>query len=311
MRVVITHTDLDGVASAAILARSLNRIDRYVFAQPQTLSRALSAIKCSDECEIYICDLSPNSGNFGTLLGILKKLVKAGARVWWFDHHVWDPSWVEGALDAGIRLNQDTSTCSAGIVHRQFGSGDSVSERIARAACSLDLWVFDDWVGNFLARYVGYSKSEDWRRKAVAKLATGLLLDEEVFMAVEDSIDRELKILSEALRKCGVTDVCGVRVAYYYKSVKDHVTSYVAALLMSRFKADMAVICRRGSVSLRSRGRVDVREVALRLGGGGHHNAAGFSLRPPWIYRVLLLLGLSGPYVRWCMAKIERALCEP
>lgn len=309
MRVVVTHTDLDGVASAAILTRSLSRVDKYVFAQPQTLSKALSAIECSDGCEVYICDLSPNSDNFGAILGALRRLVEAGAKVWWFDHHVWNPSWIEGALDAGVRLNQDTSTCSAGIVYRQMGDGDPVSERIARATCSLDLWVFDDWLGNFLARYVGYSKSEDWRRRVVAKLASGALLDEEVLAAVEDSVDRELRILSEALRKCGVRDVCGVRVAYYYKSVKDHVTSYIAALLMSRLKADMAVICRRGSVSLRSRGRVDVREVAARLGGGGHHNAAGFSVRPPWVYRFLLLLGLTGPYVRWCMTNIERVLC--
>ncbi len=30
--------------------------------------------------------------------------------------------------------------------------------------------------------------------------------------------------------------------------------------------------------SLRSRGRVDVGSIATKLGGGGHHNAAGFTL---------------------------------
>ncbi|MBI5499328.1 MAG: DHH family phosphoesterase [Deltaproteobacteria bacterium] len=34
-------------------------------------------------------------------------------------------------------------------------------------------------------------------------------------------------------------------------------------------------------VSLRSRGRVDVAELARRHGGGGHHNAAGCTLEPP------------------------------
>jgi phosphoesterase RecJ-like protein len=32
-------------------------------------------------------------------------------------------------------------------------------------------------------------------------------------------------------------------------------------------------------VSLRSRGRVDVGSIAVRHGGGGHHNAAGFNAR--------------------------------
>ena len=31
--------------------------------------------------------------------------------------------------------------------------------------------------------------------------------------------------------------------------------------------------------SLRSRGRVDVGAIAVELGGGGHHNAAGFTLK--------------------------------
>lgn len=309
MRVVVTHTDLDGVASAAILTRSLGNVDKYVFTQPQALSKVLSTIKCSSGCEVYICDLSPNSGNFSSLLEALKNLANYDARIWWFDHHIWDLSWTERVLDLGVRLHQDISTCSAGIVYRSLGVGDAVSERVAKAACSLDLWSFDDWIGNFLARYVGYSKSDDWRRKVTIKLAAGTLLNEEVLKAVEDSVDRELKILSEALRKSGVSEVCGFKVVYYYKSVKDHITSYVAALLMSRFKADIAIICRRGSVSLRSRGKVDVSEVARKLGGGGHHNAAGFSIHPPWIYRVLLLLSISEPYLKWCTSRIEDAIC--
>lgn len=310
MRIVVTHTDLDGIASAAIITRSLSKVDKYVFTQPHTLHRVLSRIKCLEDCDIYICDLSPNHGNISSILSTVRKLVENGTKIWWFDHHVWEPSWVESVLNAGVRLSQDTSTCSAGIVYRQLGFGDSISEHIARAACSLDLWVFDDWLGNFLARYVGYSKSEDWRKKVAIKLSKGVMLDEEVLKAVEESMDRELKILSEAIRKGGVSDICGIRVVYYYKSVKDHITSYVATLLMSRFNADMAVICRRGSVSLRSRGKVDVREIAKKLGGGGHPNAAGFSLRPPWPYRVLLLINISRPYVKWCMSRIKTVLCE-
>ena len=34
-------------------------------------------------------------------------------------------------------------------------------------------------------------------------------------------------------------------------------------------------------VSLRSKGSVDVRVVAVSHGGGGHRNAAGFSISPP------------------------------
>ncbi|MCX8208851.1 MAG: DHHA1 domain-containing protein [Sulfolobales archaeon] len=310
MRIVVTHTDLDGVASAAIITRAFGSVDRYVFIQPQALPRALSSINCSSGCEIYISDLSPNGESVSSLLKNLRRLAGSGARIWWFDHHVWDSTWIKEVLGIGVRLVQDMSTCSAGLVYRELSSGDTVSERLSRAACSLDLWVFDDWLGNFLARYVGYSKSENWRRKVTAKLSSGSLLDRGIAEVVEDSVDRELKILSEALRKCGISDICGIKTVHYYKSVRDHVTSYIAALLMARYGADMAVICRRGSVSLRSRGSIDVREIAKKLGGGGHRYASGFSVRPPLVYRVLLLLGISSPYVRWCLSRIRRAICE-
>jgi len=308
-RLVITHTDLDGVASAAIISRQLGKVDKYIFTQPHILHKAISAIKCSDECEVYICDLSPNNSNYLEIKEGIRKALSSGARIWWFDHHIWERKWIESLLDMGVRLAIDVTTCSAGVVLKHVGNNDPVSKRLAEATCSLDMWVFNDWLGNFLARYVGFSKSENWRRKVVDRLASGHLLDEEVMRVVEDSVDRELKIISEALKKAVVRDVCGHRVAYYYKSVKDHVTSYVAATLMSRYGADVAVICRKGSVSLRSNGRVDVREVAKKLGGGGHPNAAGFSVKPPTLLKVLLFFGIKGPFLKWCMSKVEKFLC--
>ena len=41
--------------------------------------------------------------------------------------------------------------------------------------------------------------------------------------------------------------------------------------------------------SLRSRGEVDVGAIASNLGGGGHHNAAGFTVRKPFGVAVEML----------------------
>jgi oligoribonuclease NrnB/cAMP/cGMP phosphodiesterase (DHH superfamily) len=309
--VVVTHTDLDGTASAAILLRYLGRIDKFLFIQPSNLAKALSGLNCGNECSVYICDLSPNSSNFTVIAKSLSKLVGKGVTVWWFDHHIWDANWISELGRIGVRLFIDRYTCAAGAVVKYLGIADEVSVRLARAACSLDMWVFDDWLGNFLARYVGFSKSSNWRRRTAEKLSLGGLFDEEVLRVVEESVDRELKILSEALRKSKVREVCGgIRIAYYYKSVKDHVTSYIASLQMSRFSADVALICRKGSASLRSRGSVNVREVAKKLGGGGHEYAAGFSIRPRLLHRILLYLGITGPYTEWCVSRVEEALCR-
>jgi len=120
---------------------------------------------------------------------------------------------------------------------------------------------------------------------------------------VEDEVTKELKLLSKVLRKSGIVDVEGVRVAYYFKGNDEHITSFIANLLLSRFNADIAVICRRGSVSFRSRS-YNVREIAKRLGGGGHVRAAGAPLKPPLIIRIASLLGLRILHVKWCLSKV-------
>ena len=60
---------------------------------------------------------------------------------------------------------------------------------------------------------------------------------------------------------------------------------------------------------MRSRGSVNVREIAKKLGGGGHEYAAGFPIRPKPLHRFLLYLGITNPYTEWCVSKVEKALC--
>ena len=61
----------------------------------------------------------------------------------------------------------------------------------------------------------------------------------------------------------------------------DETDPLIDAVRIAR-EADVAALCKEQSdggwkVSLRSRGRVDVSAIAVELGGGGHHNASGFS----------------------------------
>ena len=56
----------------------------------------------------------------------------------------------------------------------------------------------------------------------------------------------------------------------------------VADLLHTAHDAEIAAVCKKGTdgtvrVSLRSRDRIDVGEIAAGLGGGGHRSAAGFT----------------------------------
>ena len=68
-------------------------------------------------------------------------------------------------------------------------------------------------------------------------------------------------------------------------------------LVRTAAEAEVAMVCKQvadggWTVSMRSKGRVDVSAAAVALGGGGHRFAAGFSSTatstPPWPRRAAL-----------------------
>ncbi len=305
--VIVTHTDLDGLTSAALLLRKLGRYDRLFFIQPHQLHRALNQVP--NASEVYISDLGVNPANFDRVKAQVRRVIESGGSVEWFDHHVWDPHWIEDLIDVGVKLHIDTSTCGAGVVAKYLGLDDEVSRKLVSAACSVDLWRFDDPLGNFLARFSGLKGGKKWKEGVVRKLSKFSGIDSEILEAVEEAISRELKVVTSAIKKAGIKEVGGVRLAYYFKGDEEHLTSYVANALMSRFRADVAVICRKGSVSLRSYS-LDVRSVAKALGGGGHPRASGARLNPPLLIRFLSLLGVKSLHLRWCVNKVINALKE-
>ena len=302
LRVVVTHTDLDGIASAALILRELGGIDRLYFIQPHRLYSVLARVP--NGAELYITDLGANSSTISRVVAELRRVVRSGGRVRWFDHHVWDGEWVSAVTDAGAELYIDRGTCATDVVAKNLPVRDPTVRALVDATCSVDLWVFNHWLGNYLSRFAGFRGGSEWKGYVVRKLASfSGELDEEVLGVVEKCVDRELSVIGKALRRAGLADLGGLKVVYYLKGDEEHLTSYIANALMSRFSAEVAVICRRGSVSLRSRG-VNVREVAKALGGGGHTYAAGAPLKPPLYIRLLYLLGIRGPHLKWCVRRV-------
>lgn len=303
-RVLITHTDLDGVASGALILKKFGHLDRIYFTQPHNLHVRLAGVP--NGSAVYITDIGVNKTSFDKIKENVKRVLSSGGEVFWFDHHVWEESWIKELAELGVSLYVDRSTCSAGVVYKYLGV--EASEELVRAACSVDLWLMNDWRGNFLSRYVGYVGGASWKEKALKKLA-GFdgTIDSEISDMVEKAITKELKIYDKALKKAKIRECGGVKVVYYLKDQEEHLTSYIANILLSRYEADIAVICRRGSISLRSR-TLNVREVALSMGGGGHPRAAGASLKPDLVRRLMYFLGLRSFYAEWCVNKVLKQL---
>ena len=284
----------------------MGNYDRLHFAQPHQLYAVLG--KIPNGSEVYITDLGVNPSTLDRVIEQIRRIINSGGKVYWFDHHVWDESWIKTVKDLGVNLFIDRSTCTAGVVAKYLNvSGEGV-DVLVKATCSLDLWRFDHWLGNYLGKVVGYKGGSKWKEYIVKKLVNFKgVLDNELLQVVEEEISKELKIMSKVLKKAHVTRHGNLIIAYYFKSDDEHITSYIAHLLMSRFNADIAVICRKGSISLRSKA-YNVRELAKVLGGGGHPRAAGAPLRPPLIIRILSFIGIRRPHLEWCITKVKKAL---
>ncbi len=296
---IVTHTDLDGAGSAAAALRAYGRkIEEatILYAEPYNIHEKLGdIIEYLDQGDILVVsDLGPNRASIQETLEFVAKAVEKGARVDWYDHHIWPEEWVRSMKEKGVNLTIDTSTCATGVVARYATSlnnypYDDYMRELEAAVCAADLWRWDHPLAPKLFRVADTRYGEDkveWRNRLVAKLSSGVLWDDELEERLEDYVNNELANYNRILSTVYVVEgEC--RVAAAYKTRGPPSNSFIGASLISRFNADIAVIIRsNGGLSLRSR-RINVQKIALELGGGGHPRAAGARILIP-LYAKLL-----------------------
>ncbi|MCE4603388.1 MAG: DHHA1 domain-containing protein [Aeropyrum sp.] len=291
---LVTHTDLDGIASAAIAARKLGRSEEgysVLFAEPYNVDQVIAGLEehLSKGDLVVVSDLGVNRDSFQGLLEALRGLTGVGAYVKWFDHHIWSEEERNALLDLGVELHVDTSTCAAGVVAKYLeGPVDDFVEKLVDAVCSADLWRWTNPLSGKLFRIVGErSQSWEWKERLVGKFASGVIWDNELDARLEEYVTQELEGYNRVLSTVASRRANGYLVVAAYKYFRGPPSSsMIGALLLSRYNADIALILRNdGGLSLRSR-RVNVQVVARALGGGGHPRASGAKLKMPLLVRI-------------------------
>jgi oligoribonuclease NrnB/cAMP/cGMP phosphodiesterase (DHH superfamily) len=296
--VIITHTDLDGVSSAAIYLRLAGLepdVDVIIhFTEPYKLHKVLNNLP--DSKKLVITDLGPNASTIDAIAERLGRLVRDGARVEWYDHHRWQEEWITKIRSLGVKLHVDVSTCAAGVVARyapqELGvEADEFVNRLARITCAADLWRWDEPMAGRLYRVVERyhgRRGDKWRRSLVKGFYSGSLWWPELEEALNEYLKLEFEGFNKSLRSVRIVERSSCRIVGVLKPRGPPAASIIASSLLSRYDADIAVIVRKRGrgISLRSR-RVNVREVAVELGGGGHPKAAGAPLNMPLSLKLL------------------------
>ncbi|BEP16910.1 DHHA1 domain-containing protein [Pyrofollis japonicus] len=277
---VVSHVDLDGLSSAAIImrwARSKGKEVAHSVAGVRGLytmaKRALQGAAGKPGTVVVIADLSPRGRGDAEAIATLAKYAKS---VIWLDHHVWEED-VETVLEKhGVIVIRDRSKVTAELACFLTECwNDEVSKKlveIARAddSCSEDPYgLADKW--RLVLRYL------DWEglRRAAQSLSRGELWPDwarEIYEKEAPSYYREIREKTSVL----IESFNGIRVAVVTPPPR------ASACDVQRLgatpgpdKADVVVIVYPKGLSIKTWGRLRADCIAAKLGGGGHSNVAG------------------------------------
>ncbi|MGB9827769.1 MAG: DHH family phosphoesterase [Thermosphaera sp.] len=291
---LITHTDMDGAASAGLYLYSTG-ISEYkvLYTEPYMMNEALKRVVADPPKKIAVFDIGVNPGVFSRVLEIITSLTAKGVEIEWFDHHVWEDEWAESLRQHGVNLFIDRETCGVGVVAKYALSGKHDAdldflENLVNGVCGGDLWRFDHWLSPFYIRLVRRRDPVSWKNIVVKTISSGIYWDKVFEEKVLEEFETELQELSELSVNMAfeVFEANGFKIGVV--QVKEDVeNSFLASLALSRAGLDVAVIVSRdGKLSLRSRD-VNVRDLAVALNGGGHLRASGAKIQVPFTVKML------------------------
>jgi oligoribonuclease NrnB/cAMP/cGMP phosphodiesterase (DHH superfamily) len=292
--VLVVHAHCaDGLTSAGLLLRRVPEA-RVVYAQPAELRTALERL--ADEKtlrRVILADLSPQAADLEAILQLLSRLRSHGD-VTWLDHHApqWPAAFEKSVRDLGVevRLDRTGTESGASLVAQWTNEKDPALRRVADLIRLRDAWVRPHDPDARAWTLVATELEEDY----VRALATGRLegLEEKGRALLAEKEASIARSLAEVRRH-------SPEVAYLWG--EDDVSDVADRL----FRTDPRVVflLRFGPsarVSIRSRSdRPVAATLGQRFGGGGHANAAGFSLGMGWGRRLWLRLRrASDPAVR-------------
>ncbi|MDB2269559.1 phosphohydrolase [Halorubrum sp. SD690R] len=244
-----------------------------VSAGPYSIDTALERVEkyADDGIDLFVCDLCPD--DYEWIAEPLAELADSTDAIRWFDHHQWDDETADAVREAGVDLvvGESDEECTADVTLRSLDYAfDDRWAELAEVTRDHDLWLKEDPRSDDLADYSYWAGAEEY---AAVVGAYGVDLPEAVrsFVA-ERRVEKEARI-DLAVDRAVTHEVGDWRVAVTYGRCSQN----EVAERLREAGADAAVIVKpAGSASIR--GSDDFRhahEVAGRVNGGGHPQAAG------------------------------------
>jgi len=308
--------DIDGLASAAVVKRFLIYHEKV---DPKTLNlvpvnyddfrRKLAKVarKTIPSDRVWIVDMNVDeewlvSRPFNPSVSMsLEKMAKKQCEIIWFDHHVWTDEVTAKVRPLVSIFQVDSGAPSAcHLIKEKFLPDDKIADGLSALADETDrfMWLRAqeekkiDWSQLHWRWYLiseSVTKKSVSQQRIIDKMAeAGTSLDstlQDIALKIKAKNDEGL---SEVLQKTEVRDISGLKASVtpvYSPSCK---ASLLGLHVYFNTNADLCVMLfPNGVISIRSAKGL-ARNLALKLGGGGHQKAAGAQM--PFLNRILARL---------------------
>ncbi len=262
----ISHNDLDGLGCGVLIKKFMpgniktaylgyDDIDRYIEENYHYYDR------------IIITDVSPQYGTVEMLAGEKDVLI--------IDHHA-----SSDALKDFHFTHHDITKCATMLTYEyllQKGFKAEEYEEFARCINDVDMWFLkreDSLKMSVLFNLMGITRMEE---RFLSTPYTTFTDTEKLLITLEE--ERRDNYIKKAMRNIEtIKDKDGLTVTVVFaESYASELGNYIISEDISDYV--MLINAQSKKVSLRSRKDVDIRHIAERNGGGGHKNAAAFSIK--------------------------------
>ncbi len=295
----LTHsTDLDGMASAALIARNLKMSPKNVifanysgkeFDQAMV---SLSKIKGGGNL-IIATDFALEGSKVAKVSSVMQKLKRNGNRIIWLDHHPWSDKAVRSAeeyCDLMI-VGENISYCATELVYKTLCKPDKFGDELTRITHLADFWVRSkSQKDNRLVEKISYGMKyirsyPDWRKRLqafVSEIARGNLDNKIIKDAYREYSRITRPLLARMLRECTIINCNGVRFGIGFGESISNQEACNAIMEKKRCNVGIYINAENLHGSIRSKRDqrswgLDIVPLAKSMDGGGHPLASGFS----------------------------------
>ncbi len=280
---IVSHWDIDGIASAAILAHQYGiPIDNIKLSSTSKIFDYYKKLVKNKVNHIFITDLNPSAPVVKNITDKkIQKKYKTG--ITWIDHHEWQPELIKLlSSNSHIKLYvEPEATCTAKIIIEQVLVGEKIPDQHLLLA---EMAEDDDTFSNKLdltRKWRLLLRWGDWklRYRTLESWIEGIIWPPWAEIEYEEAYKEYEKLMERTYTTMEMRKIDDAVVVFAYPHQKLHpgdLQSYIEERTGSI--ADVYVFIYDKGVSLRSKS-VDVSKIAQMLGGGGHRRAAGASIR--------------------------------